>query len=202
MAHSADQILDAVDRWPLSKSLAKTLRWAESNGETEFARWVRLESIGYWNANPVMTTDTVVPQYRTVDGQWFDEYDRALVISDPKLAFINQTRLRLGVAELEGFVGVKGVLALAIPEGAALIEEHLAVSVSTFRFDPRSVSQVITSIRVRLVDELARRPRIAQLDVPPATQVDDEIIELRPNVAGIGINLRALWRSWRSWSRD
>src|SRR5665213_2460639 len=114
MGQSIDEILDGVHHWALSKALAKTLRWAESAGEADLTRWIRLESLGYWQSNPVMTPSTVVPEYRTVEGQWFDEYGRALVISDPNLAFINQTRLRLGAAELESYLGVRGVLALPV----------------------------------------------------------------------------------------
>ena len=150
-----------------------------------------------------MTESTVVPEYRTVSGQWFDEYNRRLALSDPNLAFINETRLRLGAAELESFVGVNGILALPNPEHATLIRDNLHVEVSTFRFSPQNVPPVLASIRAQLVDRLTqsqgedRRPAVS--GPAPAGPLED-IIELKPNVAGIGLNLRALWRRWRSTS--
>ena len=152
-----------------------------------------------------MTDSTIVPEYRTVSGEWFDDYNRRLVLSDPKLAFVNETRLRLGAAELESYVGVTGVLALPNPDHAALIREHLKVEVSTFRFNAQNVPPVLASIRAQLVDRLARSQG---KDNPPRSirsniaATDEEIIEIRPNFAGIGVNLRALWRKWRSTSGD
>jgi hypothetical protein len=205
MAQSRQELQDRIHDWPLSKALAKALVWAESAGDAELVRWVRLESLGYWTGNPVMTDSTIVPEYRTVSGEWFDDYNRRLVLSDPKLAFVNETRLRLGAAELESYVGVTGVLALPNPDHAALIREHLKVEVSTFRFNAQNVPPVLASIRAQLVDRLARSQG---KDNPPRSigsniaATDDEIIEIRPNFAGIGVNLRALWRKWRSTSGD
>ena len=64
-----------------------------------------------------MTHDVVVPEYRTVGGQWYDEFGRVFLVTDPKLGFVNETRLRPGVEELEGFVGKTGVpsIRLAVP---------------------------------------------------------------------------------------
>lgn len=97
MAKSRKELQERIHEWPLSKALAETLFWAESAGDAEFVRWLRLESLGYWAGNPVMTESTVVPEYRTVSGHWFDEYNRRLALSDPKLAFINETRLRFPI---------------------------------------------------------------------------------------------------------
>lgn len=205
MAQSRQELQERIHDWPLSKALAKALVWAESAGDAELVRWLRLESLGYWTGNPVMTDSTIVPEYRTVSGEWFDDYNRRLVLSDPKLAFVNETRLRLGAAELESYVGVTGVLALPNPDHAVLIREHLKVEVSTFRFNAQNVPPVLASIRAQLVDRLARSHG---KDSPPRSigsniaATGEEIIEIRPNLAGIGVNLRALWRKWRSTSGD
>ena len=200
------KLLQEVHDIKLSQALSAALVWAEGVGDEALIGWLRLELLGYVNANPVMADSTVVPEYRTVTGQWFDEYGRGLVISDPELAFINETRLRMGVAELESYLGVSGVLALSGDRHADLINEHLKVRVSTFRFGPSCVPTVLASIRAQLVDRIAMcrasELRIPASSVPSPPRNEDDIIELKPNVAGIGINLRALWRQWRSESGD
>jgi hypothetical protein len=203
---SKAKLLEEVHDITLSKAMSKVLLWAETLGDDSLVSWIRLELLGYVSANPLMTESTVVPEYRTVTGQWFDEYGRCLVLSDPKLAFINETRLRMGVIELESYLGVTGTLALPGDRQAEVINEHLKVRVSTFRFGPSSVPTMLASIRAQLLDRIAtcaalESPIVAKR-TPSLTQTDDEIIELRPNFAGIGINLRALWRQWRSASGD
>ena len=154
------------------------------------------ELLGYFQQDPAWSDGIITPEYRAVDGQWFDEFDRRLQISQLDLQFINEIRLQSGVPELEGLAGVDGVFALPMPAQAASIRENPEVGVSTFRFKARSVSQVLTSIRSQLVDRLARIPTTSKHIAGSAA--DDEIIELRPNLAGIGVNLRALWRKIRS----
>jgi hypothetical protein len=200
MAVDFDRLIEEVHRRPLSASLPKVLRLAEAIGDSALATWVRLELLGYLSSNPAMTERTMVPEYRTVGGQWFDTYGRPLLITDPNLAFINETRLRSSVLELEGFVGTTEILAIQIPDHSALIRDNLGVEVTTFRFSPTAVSQVLANIKAHLLDCLVAIESSLEsaLESMRAVVQDDEILELRPNVWGIGVNLKALWRKWRS----
>jgi hypothetical protein len=204
MSKAKVQLIEQIHDLPVSKALSRSLVWAEDASDSDLASWIRLELLGYVNTNPVMTDATIVPEYRAVTGQWFDEYDRGLVLSDPKLAFINDIRLRMGVAELESYLGVRGVLALPGDRQAEVINEYLKVRVSTFRFSASSVPPLLASIRGQLLDRVAmcriRESPVSETNSADRTVEEAEIIELRPNFAGIGINLRALWRQWRSAS--
>ncbi len=79
MQKKIDAILTNINREPLSSSLGKTLRLAERAGDSEVAKWCRLELGGYLASNQAMTEDVVVPEYRTVAGQHQDIYGRTLV---------------------------------------------------------------------------------------------------------------------------
>src|SRR5919204_4791404 len=108
-----DRVLRKAEDAPLSQSLPKALQLATATGDIEFATWIRLELLGYTSSNPAMTDTTVVPEYRTVRGQWFDAYGRLFLVNDPKLVFVNEDRLRDPVSELECFVGKSGTLTKA-----------------------------------------------------------------------------------------
>ena len=95
-----DGILSNLDKGRLSASLGKALRLAERAGDKELVRWCRLELGGYFASNAAMGDDTVVPEYRTVPGQHADIYGRVLALPG-NLAFVNETRLRNGIEELE-----------------------------------------------------------------------------------------------------
>ncbi|MGA2262240.1 MAG: hypothetical protein ABSH28_12470 [Acidobacteriota bacterium] len=170
------------------------LRIATGIGDEQLASWIRLELMGYLAENPAMNQDTVVPEYRGVPGQWYDDYDRALALEDPDLAFINELRLRPGVAELEGISAGTGILAMRPTEFSEIIRENLNVNVTVFRFRPSSVSQVLTNIKVRLLDHLARRrdaiTALPDVQIPQAT----EVLQLKPGIYGMSIDLKALWR--------
>jgi hypothetical protein len=193
-------MIEKAEKLPLSQSLPSALRLALAANDSELATWIRLELLGYTRDNPAMTQQIVVPEYRTVRGQWFDSYGRLFLVQDPKLDFMNETRLRAAVGELESFVGADGVLSQSMSDVAQLIQDHLHVDVNEFRFTPHSVEQVLANIRAQLLDRIAGHR--AQLDTPAVavqrTAHDEEVILLRPSIYGVGINLRALWRRWRS----
>ena len=119
---------------------------------------------------------------------------RPLVLNDPKLAFINEFRLRHGVAELEGIASGTGTLTVRAIEFSQLIRDNLNVEVSVFQFRPSSVSQVLTNIKVRLIDHLASRRE--KINAMPDNQVPQaaEILQIKPTIYGVGIDLKALWR--------
>ena len=170
--NSIERILSLVEEESLSRSLQAALRIATNIGDEQWTSWIKLELIGYVADNPAMKEDTIVPEYRGVPGQWYDDYGRPLVLNDPKLAFINEFQLRHGVAELEGIASGTGTLTVRAIEFSQLIRDNLNVEVSVFQFRPSSVSQVLTNIKVRLIDHLASRRE--KINAMPDTQVPQE----------------------------
>lgn len=189
-----ERLLTLVEEQPLSRSLPVAFRIATSIGDKELASWIKLELMGYLSDNPEMKEDIIVPEYRMVPGQWYDDYGRVLAINDPNLEFINEYRMRQGVAELEGVASGTKPLVVRPVEFSEIIRSNLHVEVSIFRFRPSSVSQVLTNIKVRLIDRLAvRREKISAI---PDIQVreEEEILQIKPSLYGVSINLKALWR--------
>lgn len=101
-----------------------------------------------------MTNDVVVPEYRTVVGQYSDIYGRPFLIREPKLQFINQYRLRNGIDELEKLSNGSEFIYIQDDELIQKIREDLKVNVHAFSFSPISVSRIISIIRSRLSDWL------------------------------------------------
>jgi hypothetical protein len=189
-----DQLLTLIEQQPLSRSLPAALRIANSITDEEWASWIKLELMGYLADNPAMREQTAVPEYRAVPGLWYDDYGRSLAINDPGLAFINELRLRQGVTELESIAAGNGPLVMRPMEFSDIIRNNFDVEVSIFQFQPRSVCQVLTNIKVRLLDRVAsRRERISAI---PENQISQkaEILLLKPNLYGVGVDLKALWR--------
>ena len=64
---------------------------------------------------------------------------------------------------------------------------------------PKSVNRVIVSGRIEMMNEYISKAIAALLHKKPNPKVfnvDNEIVELKPNFFGFGINLRALWRKF------
>jgi len=190
-----------MDELPLSKSLPKILRMSQELRDYELEKWVRLELHGYWDTNAALTEDVVVPEYRTVAGYYTDDYGRKLVISDPDLGFVSQIRLLSGVVELEGMTGSAGPLAFRVPGFAELIRKHLKVEVTTFNFSPKTIPPVLEAIRSRLSDHIvARKKRLLETASEPTIPESEDILVLRPNIYGIGFDLKALLRKFHKRS--
>ncbi len=194
------RILGMIDDKPLSKMLPKAIRLGQKLGDSELEEWSRLELLGYWDSNEVITEDTVVPTYRTVPGYWVNQYGQRLVFADPKIAFVNEMCLRYGVIELESFSLADGQIACEADEFARILREHLNVDASLFVFSPRIIPQVLEGIRIRLSDLLVAREkrRGGGLDVEAADLTQEEIVEIKPSFYGITVDLRALWRRLQS----
>jgi hypothetical protein len=189
-----DQVMQDIEEHSLDRSLPVALRIARAIADEEAATWIRLELMGYLAGNPAMSYDTVVPEYRAVPGRWRDDYGRPLVLDDPNFKFIEEFRLRQGVAELKGLATAKGPLSVRPLEFSELIRKELDVEVSVFQFHPASVNQVLANIKLQLLDQLARRQeKIAAL--PELTKpAESEILHIRPGIYGVSIDLKALWR--------
>jgi hypothetical protein len=191
------QIVSLMEEQPLSKSLPAALRIANTLQDQGWASWIRLELMGYSADNPAMTEEIVVPEYRSVSGLWYDDYGRSLIVDDPTLTFINEIRVRQGVAELEGIASAKGPLSMRLIDFSEIIRENLNVDVSIFRFQPSSVSQVLSNIQSLLIDQVCSRQD--KIDAISDTQLvhEGEVLQLKPSVYGVGIDLKALWRKVR-----
>lgn len=190
---AVDRVIRMAESGPLSKSLPAALKLANVARDNEFASWLKLELLGYLHGTPELTDSVVVPEYRAVGGQWLDEFGRVLVINDSKLAFFNEERLRQGVTELEGIAEASGPLLIQPIDAMEIIREALHVNVIYFRFSPHSVKQVLSNIRADLLERLAKY-QTEHKTLPETERVSGpEILELKPNFYGLGVNLKALW---------
>lgn len=189
-----ERLLRIVEDSPLSRSLPVVLSAANSIEDDNLASWVKLELMGYHADNQAMTSDTVVPEYRAVAGNWYDDYGRLFLLTDRKLLFVNQFRMRHGVAELEGLSTATGPLSVRDVELSNIIRESLHVDISVFQFQAASVAQVLTNIKVQLMDRLAdRRKALAKTSVPDP-KPEGELLQLKPGFKGVSIDLKVLWR--------
>lgn len=204
MSNQYEQLVRQVesdDR--LSRVLSFALRLSRGLEDSDLSSWIERELFGYVNSNPSMTDEIIVPEYRTVSGQWYDAFGRRFVVTQPELVFINETRLRHGVAELEQLATVQGELALPDPTAAEIIKRYLQVEVYWLRFSPAAIPPILGSIRSQLLQYLIRnQSQLERIRTPQAATSKEDIIEIRPNLYGIGIDVRALWRRWRSTSGE
>ena len=145
-----------------------------------------------------MSEDITVPEYRTVVGQHRDLYGRVLQL-EPDLSFVNETRLRNGVEELEHLVHTKEMVSIHDPEMCQIIRDHMKVEVFSFSFSSTHLVGVLSAIRLALSTKLSTI-EAAVAALPP--QIDKEFLMLRPNFHGIGIDFRALWRRLFGQSQD
>jgi hypothetical protein len=183
-----------VEESPLSRSMPAVLSAATLIDCDELAAWTRLELIGYYSDNPAMTDAVVVPEYRAVAGNWYDDFGRMFLIDDANLNFVNQLRLRQGVAELEGFATATGPLAVREIDIAAIIRETLKVNVTTFEFPVQGVSQVLANIKVHALDRIAAEKSALAEVVVPELKAEGELLQLRPGFHGVSVDLKVLWR--------
>jgi hypothetical protein len=186
-------ILESIEASPLSRSLGTAGRLAHRLGFKDLDRWCRLELGGYLASNPAMTEDIVVPEYRTVVGQHTDIYGRVLMLPSD-LAFVNETRLRNGIEELEALEASRHTVVIHEPHICDLIREHLKVEVYSFRFSSIYLRGITSAIRMELVEKLQKLGADEEIESRTLPTKTEEILELRPNIYGIGINLRLLWK--------
>lgn len=184
---------DILEIEPLSKALQRTLRLAHEHGTNELATWLQLELGGYYDSNSAMNTSIPVPKYRTIAGAHFNIYGQRLQLPHD-LSFVNEMRLREGVEALESLRDTRRTVVLQDPTMIGLIAQHLNVEVATFHFDSVELVQVLSQIRTELfskaqvfADALPKQKTAKSADY-------EEIVMLKPNIHGIGVDLRALWR--------
>lgn len=196
-----DELMQTVSNEPLSKSLPLVLRLAITINEPELVKWVKLELNGYFNTNPGLTEDVIVPEYRTVAGQHSDDFGRPLVINDVDLAFVNTTRLRFGVADLEKFSDESSQYSYRDPNMSEIIKRNMGVDVTTYTFHTGQAVGVLSGIQTALIEKLVPLKRaIEGLSEKGIITPAEDIVELKPNFFGIGLNLNALARKWKDYT--
>ncbi|HEY0151053.1 MAG TPA: hypothetical protein VGB92_03585 [Longimicrobium sp.] len=156
MKVTASKLLRELDRAPLSQSMHRALEVARRYSDAAFLHWLELELFGYFSSNPALSDRDTVPVYRTVAGEHGDEAGRPLVLSNPDLGFVYETRVRWGVAELEEYQRRGGHITVREPVSANLILQHLGVEVTRYKFDSRQLVGVLSAIRARLAENLHR----------------------------------------------
>jgi hypothetical protein len=192
MANQFDAKARPVQDGSLGERLRKASWVAHESGARELEQWLQLELGGYLASNSAMRKDVVVPEYRTVVGQHADLYGRVLVVP-AKLSFVNETRLRNGIEELEALAASRDIVAIHDPNMCDLIQKHLKVEVYSFRFSAIHLKGVLSAIRTEFESRL-RKINSPQRPKDSSAQGSQEILILRPNLHGLGIDLRALWK--------
>lgn len=137
----------------LSLLLPRLIQIAKTRKNRGLEKWARLELKGYYPDNGMEKAD-VVPTYRAVAGQHEDEYGRPLIISDEKLGFINEMRLRNGIKELEELSKERKTVFMRDPQLIKSIRENLNVDVTRFAFNTISIHGILEAIRMEVIDRL------------------------------------------------
>jgi uncharacterized protein (TIGR02391 family) len=150
MAKDFNKILELVKDEKLSKIMPELIHFATEIGNDELKQWLLLEYNGYYGDNKATKDSTEVPEYRQVPGQFFDYYNRPLIIEDPDLSFINFLKLRNTVTELENFKDNK-FYQINDPQLNSIINKHFKVKVHYFSFHGSSVIPILDSIRSHLL---------------------------------------------------
>jgi hypothetical protein len=187
------ELNDVLEIEPLSKALQRTLRLAHEHGATELATWLLLEIGGYYDTNSAMNNSITVPKYRTVVGTHFNIYGQRLQLK-PELSFVNELRLREGVEVLESLRSSRHTVALQDPTSIELIAQHFKVEVAAFQFESIELVQILAQIRSELLTRGQVLADATSKRKPTNEKASEEIVMLKPNFHGIGVDLRALWR--------
>jgi len=193
-----EELISKLDSEPLSKVLA--VRFAQAINNADFEKWLKLELNGYFNTNPVMSDGVEVPEYRTITGEHYDDIGRRLELGQSNLNFVNTTRIRYSTVELENMLEKGGTFSIRDPFMCEMIKDMLKIDVTQFSFHSGQIASILTAIKTKLSDRLmALRNNIEKSSVSMNDSNNKEdIIDLKPNFFGLGINLNALARRWQS----
>jgi uncharacterized protein (TIGR02391 family) len=101
-----------------------------------------------------------VPDYRKVAGQWYNEYRQLIIIEDPELAgLVNNYHIREGAAEMEQFAENGKLLQLKNPGVQNMLKEKLSIEVEYFVYNSKSLLNILTEIRTRLINWLLEKQK-------------------------------------------
>jgi AbiTii len=103
--NSKESILNSIHQRDLSDTLLTVIGFAKKTKNIELERWAKLELHGWTEENGMFTTE-FIPEYRSVPILHYDQYGRHLTITQKDLNFINETRIRSGIREIEGEMSI------------------------------------------------------------------------------------------------
>lgn len=195
-----DDLITKIESEPLSKVLPAVMRITYPINNTKLQQWLKLEMNGYFTPNPALTGDVTVPEYRTVSGQHSDDFGRRLEFEEGESNFVNTTILRYGVSDLECMFEKGGSFSIRDPHMCEFIKSKFKIEVTQFSFDSTQIGAVLSYIKTELSGRLMELKdkldgaALANIDNP----VREDIIELKPNFFGVGVNLNALGRKWKA----
>ncbi|MEI6141165.1 MAG: TIGR02391 family protein [Mariniphaga sp.] len=137
----------------ISVILLEMIDLAEEINNLEVKKWASLELNGYLESNPSYIITDTLPEYRTVIGEFYDYYDRPLIINEDKLKFFNTIKLAQGVVELE-FAAVENKILTVKSTAAFEILRGFDIIVNEFRFHSSAINSVLFKIRTVFSDKL------------------------------------------------
>jgi uncharacterized protein (TIGR02391 family) len=146
------EMLKTTDK--LSNIFPSALILSNMVNNKELVKWIQLEMNGYFNTNPALTQEVVVPEYRIVPGQYHDVLGRPLIITDPKMRFVNEYRLRHSALELEKLAESKDFISIHDADFIDIIKRNLKVDVFSFRFSPTAILGVLNAIRTDFINRM------------------------------------------------
>ena len=125
---------------------------------SHYAMWVQMTSTTGYALNFMADTivqiqqcqkETVVPEYRTVVGEHADLFGRTFIVPSD-FSFVNETRIRNGIEELESLLASRNTVLIHDPSMCELIRKHLKVEVYSFRFSAIHLKGVMAAIVPKL----------------------------------------------------
>jgi hypothetical protein len=149
-----DDLITSATQNSLSKVLPSVLAFALKTKNTNLEKWVRLELGGYYSSNKALKDEDVVPEYRAIAGYYANQFGRRYLVNDPELQFINEDRLRNGVAELEKMSEANNPLNYSNPGTLEIIKRTFNVEVSQFVIQPSAIHGILSDIRAELISRL------------------------------------------------
>jgi len=167
-----DKIIKEIIDGKISRGLTNLIIFAQLKKDKDLERWATLESDGYLNTSSALRDSDIVPLYRSVVGQYIDQYNRPLIIKDPDLHFIQEDRLRHPVIELEEMSEKKNVLAYRDPKSIQLVNKYLSVSVDRFEFSPLVIKGVLNAIKNQIIKQLEKYAAGENEKTPTQTKID------------------------------
>ncbi len=105
-------------------------------------------------------------------------------ITDPKMRFVNEYRLRHGALELEKLAESKDFISIQDPGFIDIIKKNLKVDVFSFRFSPTAIFGVLNAIRTNLINRMLNiAPQFVQSNKErESNMINKAIHNLHPSV--------------------
>lgn len=159
----------------ISKILERVIEIAKANNDHELERWASLEFEGYISTNKYFLEETVVPKYREVTGEHRDIYGRPLLVSDPKISFINSIKLPDSVPFLESLSKKSDkLLSFKDPKICEMLNKNtLGGEVCEFVFHSAAIDGVLNSIKqeaIRRAEKYVSRRELMASETKPISQ--------------------------------